>query len=249
MEKLIIALSGGFGGTAPGLVALARSLQDGSFLAWLSKKPDGANANPDIWLPIACAVGAFGVFFIIGAAVALIYKEKVLSKAMLLGIGAPALIMAAAATQEVKPRNADLSGASLGWLSLIDKAYAEDAAPAENSVTFKINPDAGSDFCKDCWVSVFAKNDGLLEAKAFPLESTGEVTVVVPGNAESIVLDGAATNPVSIDVNQITQQADGEGDNKVTIDVARDRNYWNDVQRSLGNRSIQPYDFSVTLDK
>ena len=36
---------------------------------------------------------------------------------------------------------------------------------------------------------------------------------------------------------------------KPVIDVERNRNYWNDVQRTLGARSVQPYDFKLQVER
>lgn len=89
MNKVVIALVGGFGGIAPSLVDKAQALYSGDVEKWLT-----TTANP--WISVACALAAIVVFFIIGGAIALIYREQQLQKALLLGIGAPALIMAAA---------------------------------------------------------------------------------------------------------------------------------------------------------
>ena len=90
MGRLGIVLAGGFGGIAPSLIDKAHGLQSGAIEVWLA----GGN---DILVPVLCSLGAMALFFVIGAAVSIIYNETVLSKAMILGIGAPALIMAAAA--------------------------------------------------------------------------------------------------------------------------------------------------------
>jgi len=238
MERVIIALAGGFGGIAPSLIDKARGLQSGEIAKWLS---DGN----DIFVPIICSLAAMAVFFLIGAAVALIYRENVLSKAMVLGIGAPALIMAAAAAGGQGGKPVDVSQTSIGqWVS---SAYAQDAKSPIKAFDLTVKSGPKSADCSTCSVQILGEDRKLLSVQQLDT-SSGTAIVAVPEGANSIVFSGNNTNTVSVDVGSIVQQTP-EASMAPVIDIERDRNYWNDVQRSLGDRSIEPYDFNVKIQK
>ncbi|PWW04238.1 hypothetical protein DFR52_101932 [Hoeflea marina] len=242
MDKVFVAMAGGFGGIAPSLVDKARSLQSGEAAKWLR---DG----DDVLFALLCGLGAMAVFFLIGSAVALIYKESVLSKAMLLGIGAPALIMAAAAAGGSGQTVVDLTPAGgvsggLNLPALVSRAYAQqpDAATAKDFELI-VNPPAGGG-CKACSIQVLGKDQQLLAVQQLD-NASAATTLSLPEDAATIVFSGADTNSATIDVESLPPQVGGA----VALDIGRDRNYWNDLQRSFGNRSVQPYDFKVQLQK
>ncbi|MCC0035933.1 MAG: hypothetical protein H6887_11815 [Hoeflea sp.] len=238
MSNFKIAMAGGFGGIAPSLIDKAHGLQSGAIEVWL------ADGN-DILIPVLCSIGAMALFFVIGAVVSVIYKETVLSKAMILGIGAPALIMAAAAAGGggTKPAHVETS-ANHGWVT---HAFAQDAKAVTKAfdLTVKSTPDNGD--CPTCTVQVMGGDNKLLSVQALD-GASGETVVTIPEGASSIVFSGNNTNAVSLDVQQIVGQSTDDSKTAV-IDIERDRNYWNDVQRSLGVRSIEPYDFNVKVQR
>lgn len=238
MSGFKIAMAGGFGGTAPSLIDKAHGLQSGEVEKWLME-------GTGILIPVLCSLGAMALFFVIGCAVALIYKETVLSKAMLLGIGAPALIMAAAAAGGGGPKSVEVGmSENPGWVS---SAYAQDKAPLSKGFDLTVKSSSDSMECATCSVQILGGDNKLLSMQ--PLDSASGTTIVaVPEGATSIVFSGSNTNAVAVDVQQIVGSSNEAADVRV-IDVERDRNYWNDVQRSLGVRSIQPYDFNVKLEK
>ena len=239
MSGIKIGLAGGFGGIAPSLIDKAEGLQSGEVAKWLA---DGK----DILIPVLCSVAAMAVFFAIGCIVAVIYKETVLSKAMILGIGAPALIMAAAAAGSGKPEKAELGGL-LAPVSVIGSAFAQDNSATEKAfdLTVKSTPDGGD--CIACSVQILGVDKKLLATQTLN-DSSGETVISVPEGASSIIFSGDSTNAVSLDVQQITGKT-GDVAAKPVIDVERNRNYWNDVQRTLGARSVQPYDFKLQVER
>lgn len=162
MGRLGIVLAGGFGGSAPSLIELAKILQNGGLRQALADEPN-------YWIPVALTCAGLGVFFLIGACVALIYNETVLSKAMLLGIGAPALIMATAATQGQEPRKVDLTATPvIDWF--LGPAFAQDTANAPNSIVLNISPSMSLGDCRDCKVEVLDSDRRLLTSE--PLNGT-----------------------------------------------------------------------------
>ena len=238
MSDFKIALAGGFGGIAPSLIDKAHGLQSGEVEKWLME-------GTGILIPVLCSLGAMALFFVIGCGVALIYKETVLSKAMILGIGAPALIMAAAAAGGggTKPAHVETS-ANYGWVT---PAFAQDVKAVTKAfdLTVKSTPDKGD--CSTCTIQVMGGDNKLLSVQALD-GASGETIVAIPEGASSIVFSGNNTNAVSLDVQQIVGQST-DNSKAAVIDIERDRNYWNDVQRSLGVRSIEPYDFNVKIQK
>jgi len=238
MDRFIIAMAGGFGGIAPGLIDKAHGLQSGEVAKWL------ANGD-DLFIPILCGVGAMLLFFLIGCAVALIYRETVLSKAMILGIGAPALIMAAAAAGGKGGAPVDVTGVeNAPWIS---RAYAQDTSSPNKAFDLTVKSVPGDTDCSSCAVQIIGKDNRLMAVQQLD-PAAGETVITVPEGADSIVFSGSNTNSVSVDVRQIAEPSTTPS-SKPVIDIGRDRNYWNDVQRSLGNKSVQPFDFNVTVQK
>lgn len=238
MTGFKIAVAGGFGGIAPSLIDKAHGLQSGEIAKWMT---DG-NA---LLIPILCGVGAMVLFFVIGSGVAVVYKEAVPSKAMLLGIGAPALIMAAAAAGGGGPKSAVVGSVeNAAWIT---RAYAQDTQVPGKAFNLTVKAVPAKTDCSTCSVQVLGGDSKLLSVQSLD-NSSGETIVAVPEGASSIVFSGSNTNAVSVDVQQIVRQSEVESVTPV-IDLERDRNYWNDVQRSLGVKSIEPYDFNVRVQK
>lgn len=238
MSRVVIAAVGGFGGTAPSLVDKAQALYSGDVEKWLT-----TTANP--WISVACAVGAISVFFVIGAAIALIYREQQLQKALLLGIGAPALIMAAAQGSSTNPKPIEITP-SASLFSVVGSAYAQDGDRSlPPRVELKVNPGWTQGECQTCDIK-FLSGDGQIISSEPLSASPAPGAVNVPLGTETIVLSGANANSAAIDVRSLgakLPQAQGP----VTLDVNVNRSYWNDLSRSFGAKAVQPYDFSVDV--
>jgi hypothetical protein len=100
MTKLQIFLTGGLGGIASNLVALARLAHDGGLQAWFG------NAT-SIALAMFCSSLAYLIFFGLGGMIAIASREKIPYKIFMIGVSAPALI--AAGLRSKQPYNIDLN--------------------------------------------------------------------------------------------------------------------------------------------
>ncbi|OWV79528.1 hypothetical protein ATY77_26410 [Rhizobium sp. R634] len=240
MSRVVIAMVGGFGGTAPSLVDKAQALYSGDVEKWLT-----STANP--WISVACALGAITVFFVIGAAIALIYREQQLQKALLLGIGAPALIMAAAQGSSVNPKPIEVKPVS-SLFSIAGAAYAQDGNRSlPPRVELRVNPGWTEGECQTCDIK-FLGSDGQIIASEPLSASPAPGAVNVPLGTEMIVLSGANANSAAIDVRNLDAKLP-QTQGPVTLDVNVNRSYWNDLSRSFGAKTVQPYDFSVDVAK
>ncbi|PDT15927.1 hypothetical protein CO670_15660 [Rhizobium sp. J15] len=245
MSRVVIAMVGGFGGTAPSLVDKAQALYSGDVEKWLT-----STANP--WISVACALGAITVFFVIGAAIALIYREQQLQKALLLGIGAPALIMAAAQGSSVSPKPIEVRPAEVrpisGLFSITGVAYAQDGNRSlPPRVELRVSPGWTAGECQTCDIKFLGGDGQIIASEPLPA-SPAPGAVNVPLGTETIVLSGANANSAAIDVRNLgTRLPQTQG--PVTLDVNVNRSYWNDLSRSFGAKAVQPYDFSVDVAK
>lgn len=245
MNRVVIAMVGGFGGTAPSLVDKAQALYSGDVEKWLT-----STANP--WISVACALGAITVFFVIGAAIALIYREQQLQKALLLGIGAPALIMAAAQGSSVNPKPIEVRPVEVkpisGLFSIAGVAYAQDGNRSlPPRVELRVSPGWTEGECQTCDIK-FLGGDGQIIASEPLSASPAPGAVNVPLGTETIVLSGANANSAAIDVRNLGARLP-QTQGPVTLDVNVNRSYWNDLSRSFGAKAVQPYDFSVDVAK
>ncbi|MGV2098903.1 MULTISPECIES: hypothetical protein [unclassified Rhizobium] len=233
MNKLVIFLCGGFGGIAPSLVDFARTLLEGSLTTWI------ASHGEALFSLAAGAAGAF-IFFIIGGIVVLSIKEQDGWKAILIGIAAPSLIISAkSGNVDGIPKVTTPTVVSM----LFTPAIAQEALP--NSLELQIKPAWTGTVCGDCEIKFYSKNGELLKSQPIGPQD-GTPSVPVPNNTKEVWISGGATNPAVVDLQKVAPDANN---GTVTLDVARDRNYANDFWRGFGNRSIQPYDFSVGVQK
>ena len=233
-----IVFAGGFGGIAPSLLDRARALYNGEVVAvWLTE--------PEyIWISMLCVAAAMLIYFIIGAVVAVLSKEEVLHKAMLLGIGAPALIMAAfnpigdrAKDKEAQPQRASMR------FTLFPLAFAQEQPSDPRK---QLDVILKSEGCVGCSVDVRDADGSVLKSVPLPAGST-TAKVAIPQGADALVLSGQNTNTAVVPLDSIAPPAAGQ--KSPTLDIARDRNFWNDFSRSLGNQAARPYDFRVTIQE
>lgn len=239
MEKFVIGLVGGFGGIAPSLVDKAQALYGGEVEKWL-KTADSP------MISIGCAFVAILVYFVIGAAIALIYKEQQLQKALLLGIGAPALIMAATQGGANSPQQISI-GPQAGLFDLVGSAYAQGAGEAP-PLDLRVNPNWEKGKCQTCDIKFLGKDGQVIAREPLTQGDQPPVALDVPKDTRTIVLSGANANPATIDVESLGSRLP-QRQGPVTLDLGVNRSYWNDLTRSFGAKSVQPYDFSVDVAK
>jgi serine/threonine-protein kinase len=123
-EIASLFLCGAFGGLAPTLLELAG----------LARRQDFPGSGFYI---------AMCIFALIGGGVALVYREKAPHKAFMLGVAAPALIVAAGTVIDSQPQQ--VNAMALLDLRLSSTAYAQEAdLPGSSSVSGKEIPTAGS---------------------------------------------------------------------------------------------------------
>ncbi|WP_454849153.1 hypothetical protein [Rhizobium binxianense] len=237
MEKFVIGLVGGFGGIAPSLVDKAQALYGGEVEKWLK------TADSPL-ISIGCAFVAILVYFVIGAAIALIYKEQQLQKALLLGIGAPALIMAATQSGANSPQQISI-GPQAGLFGLVGSAYAQDTGETPQ-LDLKVNPNWEKGKCQTCDIKFLGKDGQIIAREPLTQGEQAPVALDVPKNTRTIVLSGANANPATIDVQSLGSKLPQQ-QGPVTLDLGVNRSYWNDLTRSFGAKSVQPYDFSVDV--
>jgi len=234
MSKLIIFLCGGFGGIAPSLVDFAQVLAEGRLREWM------ADLTEMFYSLAAGAAGAF-VYFVLGGCVALILREQDTWKALVLGVAAPSLIVSAkSGGVDGVPKATTPTVVSM----LLSPAFAQDAAP-DGSTGLQIKPAWVGNGCSDCEIKFYNQNGDLLKSQPIgPKEDVPSVTV--PDTTRKVWISGGSTNPAVVDIRKVAPDANN---GTVTLDVSRERNFSNDFWRGLGNKSIQPYDFSVDVQK
>ena len=232
-----IVFAGGFGGIAPSLLDRARALYSGEVVAWFAKQEY-------IWMSALCVTLAMLIYFSIGAAVAVLSKEEVSHKAMLIGIGAPALIMAAFNPIGDRARNAEAQIQRAGaQFTLFPSAFAqEQTGDPEKQRDVILKPEG----CVGCNVEIRGADGTVLKSVPLPADSTA-ATITIPQGADALVLSGQNTNAAVVPLDSIAPAAAGQ--KSPTLDITRDRNFWNDFSRSMGNQSARPYDFRVTIQE
>lgn len=215
-DKIEIILIAGFGGAAPSLVNMAKDLSE------------------DI-SPSFLFVTAIILYFGLGCAVARIFQETDRKKSFFLGVSLPALIVTAAAREPVMPND------QIGWLFAPFEitAYAQDVdalgqLEAAGKKLLYVDPSTNSG---DFSVYYFGKNGAPIGQGYKVPDKSGVLKFIVPEDAYKYGVFGSQANP---SFGVIPEGHD------FGITVERDRNYLNDFWRGLGNRSIQPYDFSVS---
>ena len=197
-----------------------------------------------IWMSALCVALAMLIYFSIGAVVAVLSKEEVPHKAMLIGVGAPALIMAAlnpngdrAKNEQTRPQQANVR------FTFFPSAFAqEQAGDAQGQRDVILKPEG----CVGCSVEIRGADGTVLKSVPLPSDST-KATVTIPQGADTLVLSGQNTNTAVVPLDSVVPAAAGQ--KSPTLDITRDRNFWNDFSRSMGNQSARPYDFRVTIQE
>lgn len=230
-----IVLVGGIGGALPNLVDKLAAWNEGTIHVWLA-------SAPNIWIAILVAIVPVVLYFLIGAVVAAVYENQSLQKALLLGLGAPAFIVASANTAGTKTPEA-IRITDSGVFAIFSVAHAQTGVGGPD---VKLNIGKLPADCERCQVK-FLGPDGNTISTA-PLTSPSGESITVPDGVNIIEFTGADANPVELDLRQLggSQPANGGA---VTLDVDVNRSYWNDLNRSLGVKNVQPFNFDVRVGK
>ena len=227
-SQFLIGVAAGIGGIAPNLVNLAQGF---------------TGRTPEVpgWL---YWVGV-GIFFLLGAAVALIFSETTHSKAFFLGVSLPAFIAAAQTHQGREIPVATPAGPATSLLWFVGEAYAQQPqwpAPVNPKTeekdhrTLTVQP---LQPCKQCELWFYNQQGNLLDKKYIPnLEE--EVTVVVPPGATKFGIWNKKINP-KLWVLPTDPKVDPH------YSFTYDYSIWNDLKRGLGDYSVRQYDPNLQL--
>jgi len=229
-----IALIGGAGGVLPTLVDKVEAWNEGVVTVWLG-------SAPNVWIAILVALIPMIVYFIIGAIVAYVYEDQSMQKALLLGIGAPAFIVASVGNTGDQPEQIKVTRSE--GLSLVSSAYAQFAG-REAEVYLDVGKFTSGNGCDTCTVTFWGADGKPIATQ--PLATAPSATIEVPDTAKVLEFRGMDTNPAQVDLGEV-HQGYTSGTGKITLDVDVNRSYWNDFNRSLGAKGVQPYNFDVQL--
>lgn len=218
----------------PTLVDKVEAWNEGVVSIWLL-------TAPNFWIAILVAVIPMLVYFLIGAIVAAVYEDQNLQKAFLLGIGAPAFIVASVSNAGNRPEQIKVTHAD--GLGFVTSAYAQSSI-GEPEVYLDVGRFTDGKGCVTCTVTFWGADGKPIATE--PLATASSATIEVPNSAKVLEFRGMDTNPAQVDLGKV-YQGYTSGTGKVTLDVDLNRSYWNDFSRSLGAKSIQPYNFDVQL--
>lgn len=228
-----ILLVGGLGGALPNLVDKVAAWNEGAIHIWLL-------SAPNIWIALLVAMVPVALYFLIGSIVATVYENQSLQKAFLLGLGAPAFIVASANTDGAKPTDI-IKVTSFGLSAVVSTAYAQ---ATRDSPEVRLNIGRVADACGACEIK-FLGADGNTISTA-PLDAPSAEVINVPDGAKIIEFSGADANPAKLDLDRLGGGTSVSG-GSVTLDVDLNRSYWNDLNRSFGVKAVQPYNFDVRV--
>jgi len=229
-----IALIGGTGGVLPTLVDKLEAWNGGEVSIWLV-------SAPSVWIAILVAVIPMIAYFVIGAVIAAVYEDQSVQKALLLGIGAPAFIVASVGGSDNRPEQIKVT--HLDGLGFVTSAFAQSSV-GEPEIYLDVGKFASGGGCETCTVTFWGADGKPIATE--PLATASSATIEVPNTAKVLEFRGVDTNPAQVDLGKVYQGYTG-GDGKVTLDIDINRSYWNDFSRSLGAKGTQPYNFDVQL--
>ncbi len=218
----------------PTLVDKVEAWNEGVVMLWLG-------TAPNVWIAILVALIPMVVYFIIGAIVAYVYEDQSVQKALLLGIGAPAFIVASVNNAGNPPEQIKI--AYSGSLGFVTSAYAQSSGSGPE-VYLDVGKFVGGKGCETCTVTFWGADGKPIATE--PLATAPSATIEVPNTAKILEFRGMDTNPAQVDLGKV-YQGYASGNGKVTLDVDINRSYWNDFNRSLGAKGTQPYNFDVQL--
>jgi hypothetical protein len=220
--QFLIAAAAGIGGISPNLVNLAQGLTGGGIDV------------PGLlyWLGVV-------IFFVLGAAVALIFSETTHSKAFFLGVSLPAFIAAAQTQHGLSVPVAKPPGQQTSLLSFVSESHAQQAPPAATSPgtaakeprTVTIQP---MQPCAQCELWFYDPNTNVLEKKLIP-NLAQQITVEVPPGATQFGIWNKEINPRL----WVLPKDPGVSPE---YQFGYDYKALNDLKRGLGDYKVRPYD-------
>jgi hypothetical protein len=226
--QLLIAIAAGVGGVAPNLVHLGHT-----FL----------NESPNV--PGFLYYIGVGIFFVLGAVVALIFSETDFRKAFFLGVSLPAFIAAAQTQSQIRTQSPGARPAS-AFSKLIAGAHAQQPDPrtllapktASSGAAQNIVIKPVSD-CVRCDLWFFDAKGKVLERKAVKA-TLQDTTVAVPEGATTFGIWNETINPAVVPLSKspVTVQ---------TYELKVKRNAWNDLKRGLGDYDTRSNDAELKL--
>lgn len=219
--QILVGAAAGIGGSAPNLVNLAQG--------FISNPP----SVPGLFFYIGVAI-----FFLLGAAVALIFSETDFRKAFFLGVSLPAFI--AAAQSGPGPR-LPIDGAKpvAGITLFIASAYAQPVAPplgTQKAISRSISVESHQP-CVGCEIWFLNKAGRPIEKRYVP-HLKGKLIFDVPNDATQFGIWNDKINP------QIWELPTGSPKD-VVYEFSYEYNRWNDLKRGLGDYNVRPYDGTI----
>jgi len=227
-----IVLIGGLGGILPSLLDKVQAWNSGEVEKWLESAP-----NIGIAVMVAGVPTAF--YFMIGALIAHVYESQSAQKALLIGLGAPAFILTAVDNGRDQPGQLQLaSSLSAGF---VGTAFAQSGTGSAD-VQLKLEESFMAHGCGDCSVTFLGASGEAIASE--PLSSGVSGILNVPNETQVILFNGSDANAAELDLRQL-EPSGTAAEGPVTLDVGINRSYWNDLARSFGAKSVQPYSFSI----
>jgi hypothetical protein len=231
-----IILVGGTGGLLPSLTDKAQAWNSGEIHKWLE-------TAPNFWTAVAVASVPSVVYFLIGALVAAVYESQNLQKALLIGLGAPAFIVASVDNGPQSP--SVLRIAQVVDFSFVGRVHAETALSPQ--VKLNIEGFSTEQVCSTCVVTYLGANGEPIATESLASNRSADV-LTVPEDATVLQFRGDNTNPAELDLKQLDAVASPDH-GPIVIGISVARSYWNDLTRSFGAKGVEPYNFSVEVEK
>ncbi|MCJ8239395.1 hypothetical protein [Peteryoungia algae] len=250
--------AGAIGGMSPELARILVRAQGGQIADWFEKLAQ------EPWLsilaPIAGSIAILVLLGLIGGIVAHYGNEPNISKAFVLGVGAPAFLLSTAGaiapvkdvvkdtevkavSVEIDPKPTEL----LNYLGeiLVTTGHAQDL-PSEAALApqliFDTKAIAGA--CPACRVEFQDSSGSVLSSETVGGDKATVVTV--PDTATSAILSGVPdSNSAKFSLESLAPPSAQEGDRPISVEVTKSRNYLNDVLYILGNSAIEPFDLEL----
>lgn len=233
-----IILVGGLGGILPSLMDKVQAWNSGEIQKWLE-------TAPNFTIAIVVASVPTIVYFLIGALVAAIYESQSAQKALLIGLGAPAFIIASVNNNGSPENPKMLEIASILDLFVVDRAHAESALKSQ--VQLNLQAFSADQTCSTCVVTYLSANGEAIATESLTSSQAPDV-LTVPNDAKVLQFRGDDTNPAELDLRQLDAiQSPDQGPTVIDVGVAR--SYWNDLSRAFGAKGVEPYNFSVEVEK
>lgn len=195
---------------------------------------------------------ALVIFGVIGGVVALAYKEEFSHKAFFLGVGAPALIVAAGSAADAQATSHAATEAQSRWrASIVSVAHAQpahDPAPVDATTLL---PTPGEP-TRTLWVRL-ARDSGKVELVLIKQDGTHVVHRIKRTRTQPQI-----AIPIGAEVTGVAVRTQGDvgpvqplpaGQRKLVLDVTHEGTFWSGFLRALrmNNRAQKAMDVHVQL--